>query len=318
MPVTERTPMRFPLTVLSVLATGALIAGCSSGADEAATSPPAATSAAPAITPSTSPTEDTGADAGAGGMYLALGDSLAAGYQPGGAELRDTAYPALTATRLARSGVDLTLENLGCSGETTGTLEKGGKCDFPAGSQLAQAEAYLAQNEGDVRLVSIDIGGNDLLRCATRQLTVDRACVDKGVRTVSSTLPGVLERLRDAAGKDVPVLVIGYYNPWLAAGYLGEGQDQLKAAASAFTRLDAAIEKSAKASGATFVSLDKAFALDDETPTQFAGRTVPRNVAQVCSLTYTCTAADIHLTDEGAATVARVLAQAATKAGVTD
>ena len=39
-----------------------------------------------------------------GGLYVALGDSLAAGYQPGGAELRDTAYPALTATRLRGRG----------------------------------------------------------------------------------------------------------------------------------------------------------------------------------------------------------------------
>jgi hypothetical protein len=36
----------------------------------------------------------------------------------------------------------------------------------------------------------------------------------------------------------------------------------------------------------------------------------------VCTLTYICTAFDIHLTDEGAAVVARVLAEAATKAGV--
>ena len=42
----------------------------------------------------------------AGGLYVALGDSLAAGYQPGGAELRDTAYPALTATRLTAAGGD--------------------------------------------------------------------------------------------------------------------------------------------------------------------------------------------------------------------
>ena len=74
---------------------------------------------------------------------MALGDSLAAGYQPGGAELRDTAYPALTATRLGAGGGELTLENLGCSGETTTSLVKGGKCDFAAGSQLEQAEKLL-------------------------------------------------------------------------------------------------------------------------------------------------------------------------------
>ena len=63
-------------------------------------------------------------------------------------------------------------------------------------------------------------------------------------------------------------------------------------------------------------NLDAAFALDDDSPTSFNGRSVPKNVAQVCSLTYICTAFDIHLTDEGAAVVGRVLADAATTAGV--
>ncbi|HSO63824.1 MAG TPA: hypothetical protein VLQ78_01880 [Ornithinibacter sp.] len=43
---------------------------------------------------------------------------------------------------------------------------------------------------------------------------------------------------------------------------------------------------------------------------------MPENAARICTLTNICTAADIHLTDEGAATVARVLADAASKAGV--
>ncbi len=291
-------------------AVGLLAAGCS--ADPA---PAAGGSSAPAPTSASSTPSQTPEAVPSGG-YLALGDSLAAGYQPGGAELRDTAYPALTAARLGREGPELTVENLGCSGETSGTLLDGGKCVFDEGSQLAQAEAWLEENAGEVRLVTIDIGGNDLLRCATRQLTVDQACVDRGVRSVSRNLPEALDRLRAAAGDDVPVLVLGYYNPWLAAGYLEEGQDQLAAAADAFTRLDDAIEKAADGAGATYVSLDEAFALDDETPTTFGGREVPTNVAQVCSLTYTCTAGDIHLTEEGAATVARVLADAAQEAGV--
>ncbi len=296
--------------VTAAVAAALLTAACGSGSDDAPASAPPSTTAAP----TTSAAEPS---PGPSGAYLALGDSLAAGYQPGGAELRDAAYPALAASRLGRAGAELTVENLGCSGETTGTLLDGGKCTFDEGSQLAQAEAWLEENADDVRLVSIDIGGNDLLRCATDELTVDEACVGKGLRAVSRNLPEALDRLRSAAGDDVPVLVLGYYNPWLAAGYLDQGQDQLAAAADAFTELTDAIEKATDDAGATFVSLDEAFALDDETPTTFGGREVPTNVAQVCTLTYTCTAADIHLTEEGAATVARVLADAAQEAGVT-
>ena len=246
---------------------------------------------------------------------MALGDSLAAGYQPGGAELRDTAYPALTATRLEGTGSELALENLGCSGETTTSLVKGGKCDFAAGSQLEQAEKLL-EGSDDVALVTIDIGGNDLLRCVRGGAQIDTACVTDGVGTVQKNLPAILERLRTAAGPDVPVLVLGYYNPWLAAKALDQPVKGVDAAAKAYTALSTAIETAAKESGTTFVGLDKAFSTNDTTPTKINGRSVPKNAAQICTLTNICTAGDIHLTDEGAATVARVLAEAADKAGV--
>ena len=133
---------------------------------------------------------------------------------------------------------------------------------------------------------------------------------------MQKNLPTILERLRAAAGEDVPVLVLGYYNPWLAAKALDQPVKGIDAAAKAYTRLSAAIEAAAKRTGTTFVGLDEAFATTDTTPTKVNGRTVPENAARICTLTNICTARDIHLTDEGAATVARVLATAAAKAGV--
>ena len=212
-------------------------------------------------------------------------------------------------------GDALTLENLGCSGETTTSLVKGGKCDFAAGSQLEQAEKLLEASD-DVSLVTIDIGGNDLLRCVRGGAQIDTACVTAGVGTVKKNLPTILKRLKAAAGDDVPVLVLGYYNPWLAAKALNQPIKGVDAAAKAYTALSTAIESAAKTSGTTFVGLDQAFSTNDTTPTTINGRSVPKNAAAICTLTNICTAADIHLTDEGAATVARVLAKAAQKAGV--
>jgi lysophospholipase L1-like esterase len=277
--------------------------------------PQPAASSAPQPSVSASPTTAPSPSASGGGLYVALGDSLAAGYQPGGAELRDTAYPALTAGRLEAGGGALTLENLGCSGETTTSLVKGGKCKFAAGSQLEQAEKLLKDSK-DVSLVTIDIGGNDLLRCVRGGAQIDTACVTAGVGTVKKNLPTILKRLRTAAGPDVPVLVLGYYNPWLAAKALDQPVKGVDAAAKAYTGLSKAIESAAKSTGTTFVGLDEAFSTNDTTPTTINGRTVPENAAKICTLTNICTAADIHLTDEGAATVARVLAKAAQQAGV--
>ena len=174
--------MRRTIPLAAVVAVTLALTACG-GDPEPPTS--GAAPATPAPSASASPSDDA---SGAGGLYVALGDSLAAGYQPGGAELRDTAYPALTATRLEAGGGDLTLENLGCSGETTTSLVEGGKCDFAAGSQLEQAEKLLTGSE-DVALVTIDIGGNDLLRCVRGGAQIDTACVTSGVATVKKNLP---------------------------------------------------------------------------------------------------------------------------------
>jgi len=300
--------MRRTVTFAAAAAVALALTACG-GDPEPAASSATRPSASPSASASPSPSASD-----AGGLYVALGDSLAAGYQPGGAELRDTAYPALTAGRLDSGGA-LTLQNLGCSGETTTSLVKGGTCDFAAGSQLEQAEKLLTGSQ-DVALVTVDIGGNDLLRCVRGGAQIDAACVSSGVRTVKKNLPAILKRLRTAAGPDVPVLVLGYYNPWLAAKALDQPVKGVDAAAKAYTGLSAAIESAAKSSGTTFVGLDEAFSTNDTTPTTINGRTVPENAAKICTLTNICTAGDIHLTDEGAATVARVLTKAAQRAGV--
>jgi lysophospholipase L1-like esterase len=136
--------MRRSIPLAALAAVTLALAGCGGDPAPAASSPAASTTASAAAGAGASASASaTPSSSSAGGLYVALGDSLAAGYQPGGAELRDSAYPALTATRLEAAGSGLTLENLGCSGETTTSLIKGGKCDFPAGSQLEQAEKLL-------------------------------------------------------------------------------------------------------------------------------------------------------------------------------
>src|SRR5205823_4327720 len=67
-------------------------------------------------------------------QYLALGDSLAFGYQPSG--VFDQGY----VQQLHAMHPELALTNLGCPGETSQTLVAGGKCPYPGGvSQLKAA-----------------------------------------------------------------------------------------------------------------------------------------------------------------------------------
>ena len=152
---------------------GALgLAGCSGAAPEPTgpqgivatiTTPPASPTAAPRPAPTSS--DQTAA---ATGWYLALGDSLAAGYQPPGGDQKTRGYagPVLEGVRKTQPGTQLT--NLGCSGETTTSMLRGGLCRYPEGSQIAAAVAFLKANAATTRLVTLDMGANNVLQCAAR------------------------------------------------------------------------------------------------------------------------------------------------------
>src|SRR5256885_11936251 len=103
--------------------------------------------------------------------YLALGDSLAVGVQPDAAgtsvETR-SGYADLLYATLRRSRPGLRLVKLGCPGETTATMMKGGICTYPGGSQLAAAIRFLHAHRARVPLITIDIGANDPNSCITQ------------------------------------------------------------------------------------------------------------------------------------------------------
>jgi lysophospholipase L1-like esterase len=137
-----------------------------------------------------------GGRADAGPVHLALGDSLAAG-----------AGPDARGTRLIR---------LGCSGETTSTMVRGGVCDYPApgsrqaGSQLAAATSYLAAHPGQVSLITIDIGANDLGSCrAGSDGAAIAACVQRAIPAVEQNLTGILAGLRFAGYRSTIIATTG-------------------------------------------------------------------------------------------------------------
>ena len=93
--------------------------------------------------------------------YLALGDSLGAGWQPnavtGVGSITKQGYAADIDTDLNRDDPSLQYVNLACPGETTTTMLDGG-CSYPEpyASQEAAAEAFLAAHRGSHILVTID------------------------------------------------------------------------------------------------------------------------------------------------------------------
>lgn len=164
-----------------------------------------------------------------GGVYLALGDSVAAG--SGASDPATTSYVGLVAETLrTKFGDTLTVESFATAGHTTQLL---------IDEQLARAVDLL--EAGDVRLVTITIGGNDLgIYAAHEACVLDPAnpeCpLEDGLLEVEDRLDEIFGRLRTAAGPDVPIVVQLYPNL-----FSGTGHEFTQQAETAFRLLNGVI-----------------------------------------------------------------------------
>jgi lysophospholipase L1-like esterase len=156
-------------------------------------------------------------------LYLALGDSLAAGvgasnpavtaYVPSFYELLRQQLACQPSSR--PSCRSLALRNLGVGGATTTTL---------IANQLPEAVAELQARNGDrnprndVKVVTIDIGGNDLFgvvssSCAAGPTPECAALIQARLETFAANFALILGQLRTAAGPDTVIITMTYYNP---------------------------------------------------------------------------------------------------------
>ena len=245
--------------------------------------------------------------------YLSVGDSLAAGVQPIGNpdDLFRTNHgyaEQLLETARARYP-KLSLEKLGCPGETTTTMIQGGICTYDEGSQLDEAVAFLHAHRQFVAFVTIDIGANDF-PCQAAE------CIPAGVGTIQANLPTILAELREAAGPGVPIVGMTLYNPFLANWLLGS-QGQAIAQASA-TQLMGPVNQVLRglfvAGGARVADIEEAFSSNDfATQVDLPGAgTVPLNVARICMWTWVCAPApygpDNHANEAGYGAIAHAFA----------
>jgi lysophospholipase L1-like esterase len=154
--------------------------------------------------------------------YVALGDSLARGIQPlpnGTLVETNQGYVDDLYGALRLKHPSLRLAKLGCNGETTTTmLSGGGPCVYPAGSQLAQAVAFIHTHK--VALITITIGGDNVQHCISLAGVIDFQCLQDGVTAIANDLPAILTALRVAAGPTVPIVGANFYDPILAAWVL--------------------------------------------------------------------------------------------------
>jgi lysophospholipase L1-like esterase len=262
--------------------------------------------------------------------YLSLGDSLAAGVQPGPDGVARNTRQGF-AHQLARRAGGVRLANYGCGFATTSSMIGGDRGCLPARdpgyrnvspqtSQLAAAERFLKRNRGRVAFATIDIGANDVASCGAGG-QIDLPCVSKGVNEIARNAPTIARRLRRAAGKGTPMAVMTLYDPFLALWFGGPGGKVLAKASQDLARnqVNAVIVEAFAARGFEVADVAKAFKSYTPFPTEGESTGPPPvAVAEICRLTWMCTPAprgpDIHANKAGYGAIAGSFRRALGKA----
>jgi lysophospholipase L1-like esterase len=243
--------------------------------------------------------------------YVSLGDSYSVGYQPGRGST-----PGYTVVVAKATG--LTLVNFGCGGATTTSLvasvgcpdvlpHTAGGVTYPTTTQEAAAVAFLTAHRGQIGLITVSIGGNDVTACASQANPI--SCVATAVTGIRTNVTNLATTLRTAAGPGVPIIGLTY--PDVILGSYVYPKHPASASALSLAKLSVVAFKSlinpalAKAYGSangTLVDVTKAtgaYVPLTRTVHSRAYGTIPAAVASVCTLSWFCAQGNIHATTRG-------------------
>jgi lysophospholipase L1-like esterase len=247
--------------------------------------------------------------------YLSLGDSLAASFQPNGDFTHG--YAEQLYASLAANQPKLRLVELGCGGESTVSMRFGSQdptvvlsCGTPRyykhvlyekGTQLAEAVSFLQAHKGKVALVTIDIGANDLSRLDAQGNVVTclfelAGCATQTARMVEN-LTTILADLRAAAGSDVPIVGMSYYDVFAP---LCVSDASLLFVCSRVDAINATLDDTYAAMGVPVADVAGAFENDN----------LVNAAAHVCAWTWFCLLGDVHANTAGYGVIAQAFEQA--------
>lgn len=260
--------------------------------------------------------------------YLALGDSLAQGEQPNvqgiTADTTEGYADDLYQVELKRIH-SLQLVKLGCGGETSGSMITGSgnpaagaeHCNRTGGSQLNAAVRFLKAHHrsGEVPLVTLDIGANDVDGCVSSSNVGN--CVSTGVSAISTNTPKILAAIKKAAPKGTTFVEMNLYDPVLD-GYFapaGSTANQLAIASQGLLQsINTSIQSADAAAGVKVADVADAF--DSYAPfsdtVAWEGQQIPVAVARVCAWTWACSTPpsgpNIHANKNGYQVIANTFA----------
>lgn len=256
-------------------------------------------------------------------LYVSLGDSYASGWEAtakgAGHNTRNGfAYQVPAAAR--KRGHDLKLVNFGCGGATTTSLLTAKGCPARArgvggqrytSTQLAAAEKFLGAHRGQVALITVSIGGNDVTTCAKDADPVP--CVGAASASIRKNVTAVAKRLRKAAGPKTQITGITYPDVILGEWLKDDGGKQLASLSTIAFRsiINPALEDAYASAKGAFVDVTAAtgaYGSMDETRDVPGYGPLPVPVATICELTSYCAYGDIHANRAGYGVIADLVA----------
>jgi lysophospholipase L1-like esterase len=220
--------------------------------------------------------------------YLALGDSIAYGFQPTKEHTPPSAvttgYVDLFAARLRKLAPGIKVVNYGCPGESTVTFVRGG-CDWLKGGgrphdrcqgpRPGAALSFLRAHRGRVSPITLTLWGNDVLPLSEKGSSAPRV-----IAAFASRFEAIVKQLR-AAAPAAEIIVTGAWDP---------EADRLARTEPLYRKLDAAISRVAAAAHVRTTDMFPALDGTGSFKTQ---------QAQLCRLTFFCSKGDPHPTDAG-------------------
>lgn len=287
------------------------------------------------MTTATAAGSTTGKASNSSGYLLALGDSLAAGYQPfdshqlpptdASTGFPDQGYPDSYAQDVA-SERGLRLADLGCPGETSQSFSHSPamnacadlyQAEFGAHSQLAAARVFLSREKNKVKLVTFDLGANDIDPCISSG-AVNYSCLRASDARALSAIGKLLTSVRSQLAVDDPgatVAALNYYDPFLGRAYTPggtRGRTEATGSLAGVKLFDAQLAAVFRADHVVGVDVASAFDVDDLLPLErFRGERLPKDVVVACTLTWMCPSTgghpDIHPNDGGYAVIATAI-----------
>lgn len=264
-----------------------------------------------------------------GSFYVALGDSLSTGIQPdvnGNQIETDRGYVDDIYNRVKPRIPDLHLVEFGCPGDSTTNLLTGQgnstaarfyRCNRSGGSQLSAAVAFLRAHKSQVKLTTLNIGGDDIIACINETVIAKgalfaRSCLEHATNTIATNLPKILTELK-AAAPGAQLVDGTIYDPYLID--LNNDNAGIRALAAAtlaaIAKANQEISQADAAVGIKTADVANAFSIHDTqmVKSPLLGRTVPERVALTCVYTYICAPTprgpNIHPTTAGYGVMAK-------------